>query len=148
MGGPADPTLTLESKRRSQTHEERRTSFERLLLIGCFAWPPFAVIDVLGAKLLHLEQAIPLLLALRGIGTVIIVVLYAAVRWGNLTPLGLTLLDYLSMLLAGAFVSAMGLVQGGLASPQYAGSCSSWSRGPRSCPRTGSGPSRPREPGP
>src|SRR5271169_6096344 len=121
MGGHADPTLTLESKRRSQTHEERRASFERLLLIGCFAWPPFGLLDLLGAKLWHVEQSIPALLAIRAFGTVIAVVLYAAIRWGNLTPTGLTILDYLSWVLAGGFVSATGLQLGGLTSKVFAG---------------------------
>jgi hypothetical protein len=121
MGGHADPTLTLGSQRRSQTHEERRASIERLLLIGCFAWPPFGVLDLLGAKVWHHEQAIPALLALRAFGTVITVVLYAAVRWGNLTPTALTVLDYLAWVLAGGFVSAMGLELGGLTSRVFAG---------------------------
>jgi len=121
MGGPGDPTLTLASRRRSETHEERRAAFERLTLVGSIAWPLFAAADVLGAHLWHREQALPALLALRAMGTVIAMVLFAATRWGALTPFALALLDYVMWVMSGGFVAAMALQLGGLTSPQFAG---------------------------
>jgi len=121
MGGHGDPTLTLASERRAQTLEERKASFERLFYIGMFAWPPFAVLDLLGAMLWHEQRAIPALMTVRVIGEVIVVVLYASVKWGNLTPRALTLLDYVAWLLAGGFVAVMGVELGGLTSKVFAG---------------------------
>jgi serine/threonine-protein kinase len=121
MGGPGDPTLTLASERRSQTFGERRASFERLFLIGCFAWPPFVIVDLLGAELGSTQRAIPSLLLARALGEVIAVSLYAVIRWGNLTPRGLTVLDYVAFALAGFFLSAIGVEMGGLSSRNFAG---------------------------
>lgn len=121
MGGPGDPTLTLASERRWQTFEERRASFERLFLIGCFAWPPFVVVDLLGAELGSLQRTIPTLLLVRALGEVITVSLYAVIRWGHLTPRGLTVIDYVAFALAGFFLSAIGVEMGGLSSRNFAG---------------------------
>jgi eukaryotic-like serine/threonine-protein kinase len=121
MGGSGEPTLTLASERRAQTFEERKAAFARLFLIGCFAWPPFAIVDVLGAQLAHDQRAIPALLTVRGIGEGIAIVLYLAVKRGNLTPRALTLMDYLAWVMAGGFLSAIGVELGGLSSPNFAG---------------------------
>jgi hypothetical protein len=121
MGGPGDPTQTLASERRTQSFEERRASFQRLFFMGCFAWPPFAVLDVLGAEIWHHQRAIPALLSVRVVGEVLAVTLYAAVRWGNLTPRALTVLDYVAWVLAGGFVAIMGVELGGLTSRVFAG---------------------------
>ncbi len=121
MGGPGDPTLTLASERRAQTFGERRASFERLFLIGCFAWPPFVIVDLLGAELGSLQRTIPSLLLARALGEVITVSLYAVIRWGNLTPRGLTVIDYVAFALAGFFLSAIGVEMGGLSSRNFAG---------------------------
>lgn len=119
MGAGAE--LTLVSGRNAQLLAERRQALERLFLIGCFAWPPFAVLDVLGAKLGHQDGAIPALLALRATGTGVVFVLYAAVRWGRMSARALTALDYATWILAGTFVSMMGVQLGGLSSRVFAG---------------------------
>jgi serine/threonine-protein kinase len=121
MGAPGDSTLTLDSERRSQSFEERRKSFERLFFIGIFAWPPFVVLDLLGAYMGHEQRAIPALLTVRAVAEVMVLVMYAAVRWGNLTSRALTVLDYVAFTLAGVFVSIMGVELGGLSSRVFAG---------------------------
>jgi serine/threonine-protein kinase len=121
MGGPSEPTLTLASERRAQSFDERRASFERLFFIGMFAWPPFAILDVIGAELGHEQRAIPALLTVRGIGEIIAIVLYAAVKWGDLTARALAVLDYVAWVLAGGFLAVMGVELGGLSSRVFAG---------------------------
>jgi serine/threonine-protein kinase len=119
MGGTSRPTLV--SNRRAQAVEERRASYERLLKIACFVWPPFGVLDVLGAKLWHHDQSVPALVTLRAIGAVLIVVAYGAVRWGGLASAALTLLDVSTCVLLGVFVSIIGVEHGGVASVDFAG---------------------------
>jgi serine/threonine-protein kinase len=117
--GESQPTLV--SGRRTQVTEERRASYERLLKIACFVWPPFGVLDVLGAKLWHHDQSVPALVTLRAIGAVLLVVAYIAVRWGGLTSLALTLLDVSTIVLLGVFISIIGVEHGGISSVDFAG---------------------------
>ena len=63
VGGLSQPTLV--SGRRNQLVEERRAAYQRLLFIALFVWPPFGVLDVLGARLWHHEQSVPGLITLR-----------------------------------------------------------------------------------
>ena len=119
MGGTSQPTLV--SGKRSQALEERRAAYERLLFIACFVWPPFGVLDVLGARLEHHEQSVPALVTLRVIGAVLLVVAYGAVRWGALSDRALTLLDVSTSVLLGTFVSIIGIEHGGIGSRDFAG---------------------------
>ena len=91
VGGASQPTLV--SGRRNQFVEERRAAYERLLFIALFVWPPFGVLDVLGARLWHHEQSVPGLITLRIIGAVLLAVAYGAVRFGGLGSAALTILD-------------------------------------------------------
>jgi eukaryotic-like serine/threonine-protein kinase len=119
VGGTSQPTLV--SGKRAHALEERRSAYERLLFIACFVWPPFGVLDVLGARLGHHEQAIPALVTLRVIGTVLLFVAYGAIRWGALGSAALTLLDVSVCVLLGIFVSIIGVEHGGVASRDFAG---------------------------
>jgi hypothetical protein len=119
MGGLSHPTLV--SGRRTQAVEERRSAYERLLVIACFVWPPFGALDVLGAKLWHHDQSVPALVALRLIGTVLLVVAYGAVRWGNLAGRALTALDVATCVLLGTFIAIIGVEHGGIDSLDFAG---------------------------
>jgi serine/threonine-protein kinase len=116
-----EASSTLVSGRQAQAIAERRASYQRLLCIASFVWPPFAALDVLGAKLWHHEQWVPALVTLRAIGAVLLVFGYGAVRWGNLGSAALTTLDVSTMLLLGAFVSVIGVQHGGLGSFDFAG---------------------------
>jgi serine/threonine-protein kinase len=119
MGGAS--TSTLVSGRQAQATEERRASYQRLLVIACFVWPPFAALDVLGAKLWHHEQWVPALITLRAIGGVLLVFGYGAVRWGNLGAAALTALDVATIVLLGIIISVIGVQHGGLGSFDFAG---------------------------
>jgi serine/threonine-protein kinase len=119
MGETPQPTIV--SGRKTQAVEERRASYERLLAIACFVWPPFGVLDVLGAKLWHHDQSVPALVTLRAIGTVLLVVAYGGVRWGSLGARALTLLDVSTCVLLGVFISIIGVEHGGIASVDFAG---------------------------
>ncbi|HEY8088010.1 MAG TPA: hypothetical protein VIF09_09195, partial [Polyangiaceae bacterium] len=119
MGGTAQPTLV--SDRRTQVVEERRAAYQRVLFIACFVWPPFGVLDVMGAQMWHHDQSVPALVTLRVIGSVLLVVAYGAVRWGGLQSLALTMLDVSILVLLGIFVSIIGIEHGGLGSRDFAG---------------------------
>lgn len=119
MGEKAQPTLV--SDRRALVLEERRAAYERLLFIACFVWPPFGVVDVMGARLWHHEQSVPALVTLRIIGTVLLIVAYGAVRWGGLGSRALTALDVAVNVLLGVFITIIGIEHGGLDSRDFAG---------------------------
>jgi hypothetical protein len=112
---------TLFSGERAQELEERRASYVRLLFIACFVWPPFCILDVFGARLAHHEQAIPVLLTLRIVGTVLLLATYRAVRWGALGSAALTLLDVGICIVIGIIVSIIGVEHAGVASRDFAG---------------------------
>jgi hypothetical protein len=118
---PAHAAETIVSRRRSQTLDERRRALARLFLIGCYAWPAFAIVDVLGTRLAHREHAILLLLTLRAVGIAVALGAYFVVTRARLTSAMLTAIDYAALLLAGTFVSVMGAAVGGLESRFYAG---------------------------
>ena len=119
VGGIAQSTLV--SGKRNQLLEERRAAYERLLFIAVFVWPPFGVLDVLGARLWHHEQSVPGLITLRVIGAVLIAVAYGAVRWGGLGSAALTILDVSICMLLGTFVGIIGVEHGGIGSRDFAG---------------------------
>jgi serine/threonine-protein kinase len=119
VGGASQPTLV--SGRRNQFVEERRAAYERLLFIALFVWPPFGVLDVLGARLWHHEQSVPGLITLRIIGAVLLAVAYGAVRFGGLGSAALTILDVSICMLLGTFISIIGVEHGGLGSRDFAG---------------------------
>jgi len=119
MGGASQPTLV--SGRRNQFVEERRAAYERLLFVAMFVWPPFGVLDVLGARLWHHEQSVPGLITLRVIGAVLLAVAYGAVRWGGLGARALTILDVSICTLLATFISIIGVEHGGIGSRDFAG---------------------------
>ena len=121
MGDRVEPTVSLGARRPGGPLEERRAAYERLLRVGSVAWPLFALPDLVGAHVWHLERALPALVTLRAVGTGIVLVAYAAVRWGHLTSSGLAMLDGTLMVLAGIFVSLTGVELGGLTSRLFAG---------------------------
>jgi serine/threonine-protein kinase len=121
MGGSDASDLTVVSGQQAQALQERRLAYERLALVACFVWPPFGVLDVLGAKLWMHETAIPAVITLRVIGTASLGVAYAAIRWGRLSSRALTALDVGMCALLGVFLSLMGAALGGLTSKVFAG---------------------------
>ncbi len=119
MGGPSE--LTVAASNRAQAAQEQRAALQRVALVGCFVWPPWVAIDVVGAITWHNTQWIPGIVTLRAVGTLALLVSYSALRWGNMAPAAVTALDGIVCTLLCAFTAMMGVEHGGFASSDFAG---------------------------
>jgi len=119
MGGAAE--LTVAAGNRVQATEEQRAALQRVTLVGCFAWPPWIVIDIVGAYAWDKTAWIPGIVTLRAVGTMAVLIGYAALRWGRLTAAAMVTLDVIVCFLLCAFVAIIGVEHGGFASSDFAG---------------------------
>ncbi len=119
MGGPAE--LTVAAGNRVQATDEQRAALQRVTLVGCFVWPPWVAIDIVGAIQWHHTQWIPGIVTLRAVGTMSLLIGYAALRWGRLTAAAMVALDVIVCFLLCAFVAIIGVEHGGFASSDFAG---------------------------
>lgn len=119
MGGPAE--LTVAAGNRVQAAEEQRAALQRVTLVGCFAWPPWVGIDIVGAVEWHNTPWIPGIVTLRAVGTLLLLIGYASLRWGRLSAAAMITLDAIVCFLLSAFVAIIGVEHGGLASSDFAG---------------------------
>ncbi|HEX8791454.1 MAG TPA: serine/threonine-protein kinase [Polyangiaceae bacterium] len=119
MGGHAE--LTVAAGNRVQAAEEQRAALQRVALVGCFVWPPWVGIDIVGAIQWHNTPWIPGIVTLRAVGTLALLVGYASLRWGRLTPAAMTAVDVAVCTLLASFIALIGVEHGGFASSDFAG---------------------------
>jgi serine/threonine-protein kinase len=104
------------SQRQLALAEERRHAYVRLFLVGCVAWPAFALHDIASATLAGRARALPWILGLRAAGECIALPCYWLVRSGRASMRQTVFADYLLFVLGGAVLALMTLPLEGLAS--------------------------------
>jgi serine/threonine-protein kinase len=108
---------TLMGARRLAELAERRHAYVRLFLVGCVAWPAFALHDVASALMAgRAHAALPWILGLRAAGECIALPLFFLVRSGRLSLRQTVFVDYLLFTLGGALLALMTIPLEGLAS--------------------------------
>jgi serine/threonine-protein kinase len=95
----------------------QRRAYERLFLVGCVAWPAFALQDVASALLAgRATVALPWILGLRAAGECVALPCYWLVRSGRTSMRQTLFIDYLLFALGGALLGLMTIPLEGLAS--------------------------------
>jgi len=111
-GAPA----TFVSDRRHGSDDERRRAYLRLYLVGCVAWPAFALQDVASAVFAGQPHVLPAIEALRAIGECVSLPCYLLMRSGRTSLRQIVFMDYLVFVLGGALLGLMAIPLEGLAS--------------------------------
>ena len=113
---PPSPPATFASGRRLASVEERRHAYARLFLVGCVAWPAFALHDVASAVFAGRAHVLPWIEALRAIGECVALPCYLFMRSGRATMRQIVFMDYLIFMLGGALLGLMAIPLEGLSS--------------------------------
>jgi serine/threonine-protein kinase len=99
----------------AQEHAERRTGLQRLLLVGCVAWPFFFLTDVAATLSEHRAEVLPRLAVVRLVGWVLVVAVYLPfARARDVTDPVMDVIDFAVPAFIGALVGVRALVFGGL----------------------------------
>jgi serine/threonine-protein kinase len=112
----AGPLSAFVSARRHASLAERRHAYERLFLVGCVAWPAFALHDVASAILADRAHVLYWIGTLRLIGECVALPCYLLMRSGRATLRQTVFMDYLVFMLGGALLGLMAIPLDGLAS--------------------------------
>ena len=114
---PASATPpTFISEQRHASSEQRQHAYERLFLVGCVAWPAFALHDVASSVLTGRGHVLVWLGALRVLGECIALPCYLLLRAGRASPRLTVFMDYLLFMLGGALLGLMAIPLDGLSS--------------------------------
>jgi serine/threonine-protein kinase len=110
----ADATVSFVGPRRRDDEEARRRAYQRLFLVGCVAWPVFALHDVASALLTDRTGALVWVEALRVFGESVALPCYLLMRAGKASPRQMVAMDYLVFVLGGVLLGLMAIPLGGL----------------------------------
>ncbi|HEY8090009.1 MAG TPA: serine/threonine-protein kinase [Polyangiaceae bacterium] len=111
---PSGVPATLVSHRRRVAEEERRHAYQRLFLVGCVAWPAFAVHDVASAVVTDRVAALGWVECLRLLGECVALPCYLLMRSPRSSMRRIAAMDYLVFVLGGALLGLMAVRLGGL----------------------------------
>jgi tRNA A-37 threonylcarbamoyl transferase component Bud32 len=114
--GEAPPSVTFVSQRRRDDVDRLQRAYVRLFLVGCIAWPAFALHDVASAMLTGRAASLPWILSLRIVGECFALPAYFVIRSGRASYRVTSLLDYATFALGGMLLGLMALPLGGLTS--------------------------------
>jgi serine/threonine-protein kinase len=106
----------FQSQRRRARTEEYRHAYTRLFLVGCVAWPAFAIHDVAAAYFTGHQAALPWILGMRGLGEMAALPCFFLIKSGRVPPSVMVFFDFLIFGLGGALLGLMSLPLGGLTS--------------------------------
>jgi eukaryotic-like serine/threonine-protein kinase len=104
------------SDRRNASFEERRHAYLRLYLVGCVAWPAFALHDIASAIVANRPHALVWILSLRVLGECVSLPCYLLMRSSRTSMRQIVFMDYLVFGLGGAFLGLMTIPLDGLES--------------------------------
>src|SRR5262249_41743853 len=102
---------TVKSDRHRTFGESRLSSLTRLYLVGCIAWPLFALPDVLPIVITGETRNIGWIIALRAFGQCLALPAYGAFRFAgrSLSQTAITTIDATVFLLGAVFLAMMAL---------------------------------------
>ena len=110
----AEASVSFVGPRRRDGQEALRRAYQRLFLVGCVAWPVFALHDVASALLTERAGALVWVEALRVLGECVALPCYLLMRSGKASPRQTVAMDYLVFVLGGVLLGLMAVPLGGL----------------------------------